>query len=189
MYLTLFVQMQSAAYVSVKKDSYRRALECNSVCRYSYLALLEFKLGGWLLRQASTLNRRTSSFRLPPPLPSSITTKGEDVRLRDARQPRSLFIEYLYTIQLSFKGRRGGRKGGRTLEGSRVTQTGIGCQSQTMGGPNRYVPVPGEYRRRSRQEVEVTIGHALENFDFFFFRNPFRLYREILFWRLLIIYI
>lgn len=122
-------------------------------------------------------------------LPSSITTKGEDVRLRDARQPRSLFIEYLYTIQLSFKGRRGGRKGGRTLEGSRVTQTGIGCQSQTMGGPNRYVPVPGEYRRRNRQEVEVTIGHALENFDFFFFRNPFRLYREILFWKLLIIYI
>lgn len=72
--------------------------------------------------------------RLPPPSLSSpsITTKGEDVRLRDARQ-RSLFIEYLYTIQLSFKGRRGERKGGRTLEGSRVTQTGIGCQSQTMG--------------------------------------------------------
>lgn len=69
MYLTLFVQMQSAAYVSVKKDSYRRALECNSVCCYSYLALLEFKLGGWLLRQASTLNRRTSSSRLPPPPP------------------------------------------------------------------------------------------------------------------------
>lgn len=140
-----------------------------------------------------------SSARLRPwiderlPLAFSITTKGEDVRLRDARQPRSLFIEYLYTIQLSFKGRRGGRKGGRTLEGSRVTQTGIGCQSQTMGGPNRYVPVPGEYRRRSRQEVEVTIGHAVENFAkisiFVFFRNPFRLYREILFWKLLIIYI
>lgn len=63
-YLALLVQMQSAAYVSVKKDSYRRALECNSVCCYSYLALLEFKLGGWLLRQASTLNRRTSSSRL-----------------------------------------------------------------------------------------------------------------------------
>lgn len=104
--------MQSAAYVSVKKDSYRRALECNSVPRYSYLALLEFKLGGWLDLESTNEHLPLVLHPSPPP----ITTKGEDVRLRDARrQPRLLFIEYLYTIQLSFKGWRG--EGGRTKGG------------------------------------------------------------------------
>lgn len=165
--------MQSAAYVSVKKDSYRRALECNSVCRYSYLALLEFKLGGWLRPPpASTLNRRTSSSR-PPSLSSpSITTKGEDVRLRDARQ-RSLFIEYLYTIQLSFKGRRGERKGGRTLEGSRVTQTGIGCQSQTMG--DRIDTC------RFRESIEEGVGEKWRWRSFPLFRFFSSVFTRILF--------
>lgn len=104
-YLTLLVQMQSAAYVSVKKDSYRRALECNSVCRYSYLALLEFKLDGRLRPPpASTLNRRTSSSRPPSPPFPSITTKGEDVRLRDARQPRSFSSDTFIPFNCLSKG-------------------------------------------------------------------------------------
>ena len=62
--LCLRVRCPSLSLALIRTYTYRRALECNSVCCYSYLALLEFKLGGWLLRQASTLNRRTSSSRL-----------------------------------------------------------------------------------------------------------------------------
>lgn len=137
----------------------------------------------WNLSSASTsFDLESTNVFLSPSI--SPFPLDNDQRRRCTLKGRSaaevLFIGYLYTIQLSLKGRRGERKGGRTLEGSRVTQTGIGCQSQTMG--DRIDTC------RFRESIEegagkkVTIGYigkfrcfvSIFFFSFsFVFTNPF----------------
>lgn len=59
------------------------------------------------------------------------------------------------------------------------------------GGPNRYVPVPREYRRRSRQEGDDRIHRKISLFCFDFFLFFFFRVHEPLFdciERLLVIY-
>ena len=104
-----------------------RALECNSVRRYSYLALLEFKLtslaaagGGCRFDLESTTS--SSSARLP------ITIHRQDVRLRDAE----VSLSSNTSIPFNRLPQRGS-KGTRTLAASPVTQWNRMSQSDTVG--------------------------------------------------------
>lgn len=115
------------------RGSYRRALECNSVRRYSYLALLEFKL----LAAAGGCCR----FDLESATSSSSPIPDNDSRRRCTFKGRPFHRIPLYHSTVS---QRGKKQRDRTLAASRVTQWNRMSESDTMG---RSIPTVRSIKR------------------------------------------